>query len=338
MRAILVAALVAVASASLAETQDWTFKGNLSDLEKSGEFTYRFSSLTASPIAGFATWVSASIKAHSSSSGDTGADINTIVGQMYKGGILQPPWNWLAFVKAAYTGTPAGGDFAATAGALAMAYLSLNEVDPNGKVVTENSLKHGWSLSNVKPWGTDLSVVNMTATINSAEVVFTYVTSNILGQLNYANAIVSPKSLECIMEINGWAYQNPLNHLEMKIGIATIDATVKGNAIITKKGKADVYFTLSDTSIVNGTVHDVEVTKYIEGSFESPTLDIWVKALVGTNYKTRITTIKFAAGGKTIIYDPALAQGTTIVYGAASSLVPFSMLLLVALALLLFLL
>jgi len=335
MRAILIAALVAVASASLAEKQDWTFKGNVSYLEKTGEFNFRFSSFKTS--LGFATWTSASVKAHSSPSGETGADVNTIVGQVHRGGILQPPWNWLAYLKAAYSGTPEGGDFAATAGALAVAYLSLNEVDPDGNVVSENSLRRGWSLSDAKTWGTDLTVVNVTGSVNGAEVVFTYVTSNVLGQLNYADAIVSPKSLECILEINGWSYKNPLNHLEMKIGIATVDSTVKGNAIITRKGKADVYFALSDTSIVNGTIHDVEVTKYVEGTFESPTLDIWVKALVGSTYKTRITTIKFAPGGKTIVYDAALAQGSHIIYGAASSLVPFSMLLFFALALLFFL-
>lgn len=245
-------------------------------------------------------------------------------------GILQPPWGFLSFLKASYAGVPTGGDFAATAGAVGIAYTYLNEVDPSGNIVTPMSLtSRTWSSSGVLTYGSELSSINYTTTIGTTQIRFVVIASNVLGKLNFADAPVSPKTLETVIEITH-TYQNPLNHLELGIGVTTVDADMRGNAIITKKGDSNVYLTMAAHAIVNGTVGDADVAAYAAGTIEGSLIDIWFNALIGTKRDTYVTSVSFPAGATTILYDPAVGQGEKILFGAAPKGVLPSLILLVA--------
>jgi hypothetical protein len=240
------------------------------------------------------------------------------------------PYSWMVYAKIAFTGTPTAADLKGIAGALGTVYKSLQEKDPNGKLVKTVELGATWGMSSLTKAG-ELNVVTMKLTDGSLTVELSFIASNVVGQIAYGSALVSPRSLQCIIEITGYSYANPLNHLELGIAVATVDSKFKGNAIISKKEGSDVYFTLADWAIINGTEMDVQITKYVEGTLGNLVLEGVLKGILKTDLQVRETTIIFAPGAAKIIYDPSFGNGK-VLYGAASGLVP-SILLLALLAL-----
>jgi len=235
-------------------------------------------------------------------------------------------------------------DVTSSSGYIANSYIFLTEKNPSGAVVKVQSLAQeivklgsyfDWDIGGAQSNG-GLKWATFTGgpTGQSWKINLTFVVSDVIGVIDYAQAIVSPKSLESIVQITNYPYQNAGNTLSLTIGIATGSANAQGSIIVSGSSQNKVSFAVSNTAIVDGSTRSISVSSFSSGDFDTDFGDSNLKAQLDDKYsgnaEIKLVTVTFPAGANNIIYDPTVTAGETIseyIERSAASFTTFSMIL-----------
>jgi hypothetical protein len=206
-----------------------------------------------------------------------------------------PPSAAFAFYRASIPSFDSADDFinfnfSAAVGFLVTQYISVIELTPNGDIETISDL---WMLkwnkvSEFKDPDNDLhsmTIRGINILVNAdLEIHLTFVISNKLGLIKYNNAnsttIVTPKSLECIVEILGYKYKNAGNRLQMKIGIITGSTyyrdSIKARIFSSGDDFPDqVYYIIKNGEVfIDGTIMNVNVSNPEDGHDDQKIYDM----------------------------------------------------------------
>jgi len=268
-----------------------SFSGNVTKDEtsgvKTGEFDFRATNVWLLPInlgfAAFTLGCYSSLSVNAKGSNGTGqVNANLIVGaiKFFSG---QLPLSYMGYLNAQLTATrtvvPGSTDvtkvdLAGSGGFILTSYNAIEERTQSGAVVRTVKLKElVWSATagnstNVN--GGMLHYVTLTAQnpsigilekkiLQSSEnVAMTFLVSEVLGVVKFGSieTSVTPKTLESVLEINGWSYSNTQNHLVFVCGVLTGSATGESSGLVTfasGSGENQVYAHFSGSVDVSGT-------------------------------------------------------------------------------------
>jgi len=203
-------------------------------------------------------------------------------------------------------------------GMVGIAAISLQEMKPDGTAANKRKLMKGaCDAQEIK----DGSVTGMTCTMYQDEmkITITYVSSTEAGVLNYANTPVSPRSVDMIIEVDGFPLTDDNNHARLDFALVTGNGmmSVEGNASVIVKNNERVYAALSSHCIVNNKIEAVTVT--INASGDISAVDAFSQLIldyvIDGNLTGNIAHVDFPAGVRSFVYDPAAGAGT-VVYDA----------------------
>jgi hypothetical protein len=222
----------------------------------------------------------------------------------------------------------------ASAGLIGFMIPGVMEVDSEGKIVGGISFAQAWNvLSKVDGTAEGVEIYKSSIVSTEKATVTEYVAaSQVAGYLKYGKTPVSPNSLEVMLEINDYKYQDPKNHLEL----------VFASAVVTAEGKGKVEAEIAYNEIAEGfsTYVAVNSKATVDGKSASVKASVVADADLQDAYKilddirSKITAafairgnvdisyrkIPFPAGAKNIIFDPAIGAGKNV-YNSASSVV-----------------
>jgi len=258
------------------------------------------------------------------------AQADGIFGAAYVG-INIPPSSWVAYFDVAANwntqGNTTSANVTAAIGLLGSAYLSLDEVTPSGSVAQTILLKDlFWTIIDTSVGTGGLRFATFHGIKSGLEVDITYVLSNVVGVLDIpGNPIVTPKSLEIIVEIKNFPYTVNSNQVRLNIGVGSIAGAAQAAGSVTYvagSGTSSVYFGLNGNAQVNGASTPVQISEFIDANataaFQNADLQGQVSGKFGVSAVFKIVSITFPAGASDILYDPALGTGNPPVSAAAS--------------------
>lgn len=245
------------------------------------------------------------------------------------------PVSWLAFWDATVN-FGAGTDWTkvdvdAAAGFIANSYVALLEKDPQGNIVGGSSLQQqlfGLSYDLVEE-GSNVNGLKWisfkgSSSQNPWTITITYVLSDVVGVIDYGDAIVGPKSLESIISIENWQYKNKDNTLSLVIGVASGDISTEGNLIISNPNTDNqVYFRAATEAKIDGTSKSVTVkydstTNYTQ-FFGDANILTQLQGVTKGSYTLKVATVTFPAGSNKIVYDPTVGAGEPVKNNSSSS-------------------
>jgi len=240
------------------------------------------------------------------------------------------PTAWLAYAEWGIYNDSNQIDVNGAKGYVANTYLAMEENAPNGTLVRRQSLKEGWGSTGIQ-WDTansgvsgELKYVSFNGGIKGQSwvIALTFVVSDVVGVIDLADATVTPKSLESIVSISNWPYQDVENTLTLVMAVATGEAHVKGKIVTSGSDASKVYFSLASQATVQGSKQDVTVSAFSSGEFSS-TIDsnceAQLKAVYGSKSQVQLVHVTFPAGAADILYDPTLGAGEVAADNASSS-------------------
>lgn len=313
--------LVVLALACVCSADFINFKGNVSLTGDKDSWNFRQTSMSAwdyDPLDGDgAKFSSISIgRTEHSIEGDTvwgEAAVQT----------TYPPIAWLAYASWGLYNDSNDWNVGGASGYVASAYVALEETAPNGTVVRTQSLKEGF-LSSGLQWDTtnkgvnnELKYITLTGGIQNQpwSVALTFIVSDVVGVIDKADAVVTPKSLESIVEIKDWNYKDSANTLTLVVAAATGEVSVKGSALVSG-GDADddqVYFALAKKAVVGGKKEDVHISHYADADFDAtfanPNFKFQIQGVYGSKSSCKLVRVTFPAGASDILYDPTIGAG-----------------------------
>jgi len=211
----------------------------------------------------------------------------------------------------------------ASAGFIGTQYIYVTEKS-GSSIVSQKSLGNLiWTLSNSANSGA-LHYVTFKGSdpnpFSSFQVLITFISSDNVGFVNYsyASALVTPKTLESIIEINNYPYQSQSNYLSLTMGVVTgnfqVSGSVSTNNVISGTGDDQVYFSLSNEATINGNSVSVTVSSFTQGSDTISGSNSYIQAQAqgkyGGSINSLIVSVDFPAGSANIVYDPTIGQGT----------------------------
>jgi len=259
-------------------------------------------------------------------------------------GLVDVPLGFLSYWEE-QANWDSGTDFinlnvSASAGFIASAYLALEERFPNDTIVAVQSLKNTlnpfgfqWSLTSTGTGAdTRIKYAQFTGTTVTGNwnITLTHVISNVVGVINLANAVVSPKSFETIVTVNNWPYNSTQNHLVLILGAGSGSASGDSYSVISGSGSGKVYYRVGSTAVVNGVTKNVvssgfssdEYFGYI-GYLENSTVFAQLNGKFGAQATFQLVSIKFPAGASQIIYDPDVGSGDPVSPNSGASHVSY---------------
>jgi hypothetical protein len=228
------------------------------------------------------------------------------------------------------------------------AYTRLVERDPSGAEVKSLNLKGEnvitgnfvWTRSAAQTSG-DIKFMTISGTDKSKagfSVLITFVVSTKVGILEYGNTVVQPRSLETIIEINGWPYASPSNTLGLEMVVGSGSASLNARELVsTVAGK--VYFRAASGVTVDGRDAAVSASGWVDVSFSTDipdSLKNHLQGRYGSLVSLKKNEIKFPAGAAKIVYDPTIGQGEMISAAFSLHSVSVSFFAMLALAVMLF--
>jgi len=240
------------------------------------------------------------------------------------------PGTFMAYVKASASATAlntsAGAvvnyDYSAAGGFILTGYVRLEESDPTGKVVRTIKLKElVWKPQSGSNNGLHyLQLTGSNGFVLSAQesISFTFLVSEKLGVVDFGavETYVTPKTLESVIEISNYVYQDKLNKLTLVTGVLTGGASKKYDVIATLSsgdGDSKVYATFSKDVDLSGRPGKVVVTASAGATFAAFSDDAAIEAVAKAVYKAgieaKMVTIQFPAGEPNIVYDPTIGAG-----------------------------
>jgi len=223
-------------------------------------------------------------------------------------------------------------------GFVGAAYTYISEVDANGVIVQQFPLSDfTWSSTAVTTSSSTLQYATTTGTLlgqTGFSVSFTLVVSSVVGLVSSSgstpiNALVTPKSLEVILEIDGFPYTNVANSAQLTVGVATGSTELLANisslpvvgnsyALSVGSGLSAVYVTFASQANVDGNKGDVNISIEVAGSADVGGLSTELFSLT-SQVSCKLVNITFPAGSAKIIYDPATGTGVPPVVVASTS-------------------
>lgn len=146
----------------------------------------------------------------------------------------------------------------------------------------------------------------------------TFISSDNVGYVQYQNqdvgAIVTPKTLESIVEINNYPYRSSSNYLTLTMGTATgnfdVVASASASNLISGGGEDQVYFALSNVAVVDGSKKFVTISGFSKITGSNSYIEGQAKGKYGGSFSYATVSVDFPAGASKIIYDPTIGQGT----------------------------
>jgi len=328
------------------------------------EFKYRSTTTWVIPITipfvgsvNLAFYASAEVSATGSGNNQTGGNA-TVSGDLILGAIKfvtgLSPVSYMGYINAQVTATRdinsiantdvTKFDYKGSAGFILSSYLRIDERDSSGVTVRKVLLKDlVWTVAN----GTStkgLHYISLSAsnklfqnTLHNGEsVTFNFLIAEVLGAVTFGSieVPVTPKTLESVIEINGWGYASSSNKLVLVCGVATGTAAGASAGTVTLasgSGKNQIYADFSKVVDVSGTKKSVTVTstKVVNFSDVSDDTDVQVAAASVYNgtYSLALVEVALPAGASKITYDPTIGSGTPIQKSGASTVFFFSLLL-----------
>jgi hypothetical protein len=272
------------------------------DLVASGFFYLNAVGLTAFPEA-FSGYFSASTKW-----GGAASVVATLTTSLVSGLDLN------AVVNAAVN---AFGDLNASTGLASITFYGISEVNANGQIVknfTLNNLVYSGTATVQTDSTGNIKYAQFTASGASGETyTFTTLTSQVVGKLQYG-AILTPKSVNVMIEIDNYQYQTATNYLQLSYiaGYATANFagnfSVNGNYIASGTAPNAAYISTSTQASSNGAMTTVTAT--INTNINPATFTQSAKlfgsyfASVNPSFGAALVTVNLPAGSETIIYDP----------------------------------
>jgi len=233
-------------------------------------------------------------------------------------------------------------DFTVSSSIVLTSYISIVEKDASGNVVRTLNLK---DLSYNADSGSDSSLHYITfnaannilkQVLKSGEAVsLTFLISEILGTVTIGSVttpVVTPKTLESIIQISGWSYASSTNYLTLVtgVGIGTSQSSGSGGVTLSSgNGDNQVYVDYADSADINGNSQSVTVNKSSSTDVSFICDDTGFTGYVSSVYRGsvswNIVEIKFAPGASSIVYDPTAGIGQPLQNNA--NVILFSMLL-----------
>lgn len=232
-------------------------------------------------------------------------------------------------------------DVNASAAFVGHAFLDLLEVDENDNVLSGRSFRG----SVLNPWklttenfddSTGIGSVQLFRAEGAFNVTIIGVVSNEAGLLS-TGAVVTPKSVEVIVQINMYPYADPANPgsvvLRMAVGSASAFFTASGKMVLDGQvvndmtervgsGAADSGTWCDFAKIANVAVEansDPLASQSVKVSVEAagnltvmgPQLQAMLQGKVGAGGEghVNIISVKFPRGAKYIVYDPTIGTG-----------------------------
>jgi len=211
-------------------------------------------------------------------------------------------------------------DVSGSAGFMGAEYTSISEMS-GSTVVSQKLLKNLiWTLGGSQNnGGLHYFSIRGTELFSSFEVIVTFISSDVVGEINYQgspiDAIVTPKTIESIIEINNYPYKSSSNSLSLSISTATGNFQVVGSAsasnlISGTDVSNQVYFALSKDAVINGNSQGVSISTFTQVSAGSSYIEGQAKGKYGGSFSSLTVTVSFPAGATHIVYDPTIGQGT----------------------------
>jgi len=249
------------------------------------------------------------------------ASVNGIWGASYAG-FAFPPTSILAYFETSVTFDNIQNwmnwNVNSSSGFIGNVFLRLDEKTSNQTIVNTQRLGlMAWTISDQFNNGS-LKYVTFQGQSGAVTVLITFIVSDIVGIVNYGNAMVSPKSLESIFEIPNYPYKSPTNYLTLTLGVVTGSTSVNvyGTANVLQCGSATekVYFSLSNTAQINGVTKSVKISSFITGnatSLENSNIINQAQSKYST-ISIQLVSIDFPPNASSIIYDPTLGSGTPL--------------------------
>jgi len=345
-----VAAVVAVVLAGKVELS-FDANANLTDAE--ANFAFRYTDVDVKTLLdniGFLGWSSLAVKASADDSAKAEADAMLGLGALpsplsvpfgifaYGTGkaAIDFKWKEMNFLHPDFSVSLKGG-------VIAMAALGMQEVDEDGKEVGDfipfvspvyvPLLSPGCDPTEISD--DDDIVKGLTCRFKPSEgdgvgVTVTFVTSKYAGVLEYGQTPVSPRSVDMVIEVDDFDFENKKDHVRMKFALFTLsgEGEVDQDSFVARTEKEDLYLALCRHVLVDGEREDVSikiesgsiadlgsiVTTALKAAFES----------FGGEMDARIAYVDFPAGVEDFIYDPAMGAGNNV-YRAGASTVALSL-------------
>jgi len=236
---------------------------------------------------------------------------------------------------------------------LGKAFLLLEEIAANGAAVQSIPIKNLlWSLDMVNSvlgtGGLKFARFLGLGTQPNFNVAVNFVVTDAIGVLNVVgNPVVTPKSMETIIEINNFPYINTGNSIRLTIVVASEAANVTATAnflyLTHGNGTGKGYSAFGKVALTDNVVQGVNVVA-IDGTLndivDTPNIQAQIQARYNVAAAVKKIQVTFPAGAKAIVYDPAIGVGDAPIGAtpvtSAGSLIAPSLFLLVAFILALF--
>eukprot|EP00727_Mastigamoeba_balamuthi_P014508 m51a1_g9682 hypothetical protein (353) ;mRNA; f:1298967-1300472 len=216
---------------------------------------------------------------------------------------------------------------AVAAGAVAMAFEKIVEVDQNGNELSSRSLlsrtffghdgmewaADGHGDSSEHP-GAKFYRVRGTDSTSGLTVAFTWVASSVPGYTELGNTVLVPRAFQTIVEIRNYPYTGSNSKLRLRIVGANARAAAQAGKLVSTSG-VRAYAEAGARAVVDGVEAHVEVGAWADYTIEAlrrlvmgahtPLQGVWHREDV------KRVDVEFPAGAKVIVYSPVLATGTS---------------------------
>eukprot|EP00727_Mastigamoeba_balamuthi_P014616 m51a1_g9780 putative C-tail anchored protein (389) ;mRNA; r:1682401-1684066 len=319
---LLAASAALLASAGNTGDDDIWFVGNVSGAADEASWHQR--------VTGAARWsrgaffysrsLDASVNASSqSAAAHLALDSIWAIGEIPRG---LCPISWLSYfdvdVDLSHTSDWAKLDVSSVGGFTTIAALAIVERDPNNNVIQRASLRESadlwYNMTEVrlsKHWKT---VEWMAFSRAGWMVKLKFIVSDVIGVINQANAVVAPRSLVVSMDVFNWPYRSTRNFMSLVYAAAVGNETWDSHTVVTNKGATNnVYFSLSNTAIVDGRSVEVDISGFSnatwESTFESLLLRLQMFLVFKDDWRVKTVEVAFPAGAKHVSHSVALGNG-----------------------------
>jgi len=301
-----------------------TFKAGVNvTLSNSNDFIYRKLSVNdvSIPRLYSALFVSSiSVGANAASATSDG-----LFGTAYAGLNIAPS-AYLAFYESAANWN-VGIDYtdanvSSSKGFVGSVYISLEEVTPQGNVSQTVQLKSmSWSMESKSTGDGGLRYVTFLGTLSSQRslnIRVTYIVSDVVGVLNVTGeTVVTPKSLESIIQIDNFTYTDVQNSLRLNIGVGSATSSVQAQGtfvnLVAGDGASGAFFSVASVAQVDGRVTPVQIAAKVAAQADASFGNSNVAGQVSARYEGaadfKIVSATFPAGASQIVLDPAIGAG-----------------------------
>jgi len=201
-------------------------------------------------------------------------------------------------------------------------FISLNEVTPNGTTVATIPLVDLlWSISGQSITGDPKYI-----TFQGKNIIFypnlvvsiSFVGTAHVGLLNVGTvSVVTPNSIETVVNITNFPYNSVANSVKLNIGVASQASTVTVTTQYTQfsggTGNGATFFSLNNQVLAGGTVQPAKISGFVDVDDTATLANSDIVAQATAKYAAaasfKIVSVTFPAGASSIVYDPSTGSG-----------------------------